>query len=561
MRCVSCARALLGVGLVPLAMGMSVGVGIAGAASAQTAELLLEQGDTVVGLGGMTVLDALQINDGKTWIAKVLTSHHDPNQDSALLRSGFVTLREGMQLTSPPGAQLDEFGSIAINARGDIAMKATLRLPGVAQGQSAVLWNLKTIVKKGDLLVSPMVGANTDWDLFHFAKINAAGTLLALGVVRNPAVPTPKEDTLVKIQLDALGNVLGTTVVATRGQVVPALSEGVVGTLPSPESLYAMNARGDVIHFVITHAGSAVMLNMEQVLAREGQASPVGVSWSSLSASQVALNDRGEHALSGVLNGTTDLYLIQKNGAKFVRQGDLLPAMAPLEVGAGSSAPIHLANNGDLFWRMDIDGRVPPADDLDVDDAFMRNRAPLVRAGWTVAAGELVTKLDNTVSSFAISPNGRFFVGKVGIGDDKHPAAVFVDLGLVLELPGCQQRDGTLRVTSGEARVGERLVFTMHGGHVAGALSRINFSTRLRNPTSECGVITPFGESMISPAHRFASVFLGPWDGSAPCSGSVTIPSDLVLIDATLFAQGSFRRSGTRDVSLTNALRIEIGAP
>lgn len=76
-----------------------------------------------------------------------------------------------------------------------------------------------------------------------------------------------------------------------------------------------------------------------------------------------------------------------------------------------------------------------------------------------------------------------------------------------------------------------------------------------------CGVVRPFGELLISPAHRLGSLTLPPWNGSQPSTLVVPIPPDPALVDQVFFAQGVFQTPTSPRFTLTNALRIEIGAP
>lgn len=532
-------------------------LGLPPSASAQTVESALEAGSTILGIGAMTTLDVVHVNDTKMWTAVIDTTYADQNQDGVVLRSGFATLREGMFFSSPAGSWLDEIDSININRQGNIAMAVTARVPGITGGSAeAVAFNLRFVALKGDPFVSPL-HPGTVLDKFDFVKLNDDNLLLVVGAIR----PNPSRPMMLKLQLDELGNIVSSTTFGVFAQPIPGMPGFAMAGFGTSQTV-AMNNHGDVISYVSTSVGEEMVLrNLIQPLARESQPSPVpGRTWKTLSVARVALNDHGDYVLSGVLNSTpttlSSAYLIEKNGQKFAQQGDVIPALSPLPITGSNAAPIFLTNNGDVFWRTSVlDGATV------TDDAFLRNFEPIVVRGRTVVNGRLVTKLEAIDSCFAVSPNGRFFVASVelaGLGD----ALLFADFGLVLELPGCFANPGKLGLSAGAARVGENMEFFMDDGHVAGAVPRINFSTRQRIPGSECGVVGPFGEGMLSNVHRIGSLFPPPWDGTNPVTASIAIPPDLALVDAVIFAQGQFRRPGTRfDRTLTNALRIEIGAP
>ncbi len=536
-----CRKAILGLGL----LGLSI------SASAQTPESVVENGSTILGLGAMTSLDIVSVNNAKMWMAVIDTTWSDTNQDGVLLRSGFATVREGMFFAAPAGSWLDEMDSLSINNRGNIAMAARARQPGVAGAVEAVAFNLKFVLLKGAPYASPFAPAAAVWDTVDFVRINDNNTVLAVGSLRVPSRQSAAE----KLHLDDFGNVLSKSYVANFGQPIPSLPGVQITAFLANESSVAMNNHGDIVSYNTTTGGNMILLNVDQVLARESEASPIpGRTWRTLSVTRNAINDRGDYVLSGNLNGdTTTAYLIVKNGQKFAQQGDVIPALSPLPIAGSAGAPIHLSINGDVFWRTSVTGGTA--------DAYMRNHEPVVVNGQTSLDGRLVTKIETLDSTFAVSQNGRFLVGSVelsGVGD----ALVFVDFGLALELPGCAANPGKLAVSAGAARVGEQIEFSMDNGHVAGAVARINFSTSQRVPGSDCGVIGPFGEVLISGANRVGSLVPPPWNGTGPTKISITIPPDLALVDAVFFAQGQFRRPGTRlDITLTNALRLEIGAP
>ena len=544
-----CGKAILGL----------VVLGLPSLASAQSRQVLLEEGSAVLGMGSVTFIDSvrtLRLNDERMWTSLVVTSASTAATDGAVLRSGFVTLREGMLIAQPAGASIINFDGLDLNNNGDIALCLRVRLapPEPATLREAVAFGLKVIAKDPDIITAthPNLPANSKYDTFDIVKLNGRNMLIAAGDITASLAPT-KRDVIFKWQLDDLGNVQSHSVLAMDGVVIPAMDNAVIGNFGGADGNYAINDNGDSLIYVSTHLGNAVVLNMTTPVAWEFTPTSVPFrDWSVLGTGRCAINDRGDYVVSGTTTGATTAYLIEKNGQKFVMQGDVLPAFSPNPIGAGSNAPIVIANTGDVFWRVVEFGSA-------TTEAFMRNYEPIMRRGDTTVDGRAITKLELADTSFAVSPNGRFFVGAVDlVGED---ALVFVDLGLVLPLPGCTGNPGALGLASGAARVGQNMVFSMDDGHVTGALCRINFSTRRSLPSSECGLDTPFGEWMISGSHRVGSLFPPPWNGVDPTLVGTTVPPDPVLVDAVFFAQGIFRKAGTANITFTNALRIEIGAP
>jgi hypothetical protein len=528
-------------------------LGLPAPAAAQTVLPLIRNGDTVLGMGGVQSLSSIAINDGKMWTTLVDTTFPENTRDGAILRSGFLTLRENVALLAPPSSILDEWNSsIQLNNNGDLGMIVNVRPEG-AQVIQGAYFNLRLVALEDQPVNSPVVPAGTLWDSITVIKLNENNLMMLMGKVDGaPPNPTAKKDILARFQLDDDGNVLEETVLAYPGVVVEAL-ETTVNSLPSsffPTGL-AMNKHGDFITFIGgTGNVNAIMLNMEFVLALERSPSPVGAPWNALFQTRAAINDRREYAFSGSLSGPNP-YLVVKNGAKFVQAGDVLPSFSTNPIAVGGAAPIYIANTGDVFWRAETSSN---------ESAFMRNHEAIIIQNRTIVEGRLVTKLEEDAQAFASSPNGRFLAGRVEFGAN-NDAILFADFGLVLDIPGCHGNLGVLTHESGKPLVGDHLEFAMDNGQGAGALAKIVFSLRQRIPGSDCGVNFPFGEVLTSAAHRVGIAYLPPWNGTQPTTVDIAIPNSLSLVDGVFFAQGYFRMPGTRNLRLTNGMRIELGAP
>jgi len=519
---------------------------------------VLKEGDVIPGLGVVTWLSGACVDDRAHGVVLVDSDFSDLLRDEALVLAGaLLQAREGDPVPGPAGATIDGFSSFWRTNDGDVAMILGLR-PLVGVPFYGVYWNERLLALEDFPVGAPEVSLDTSWHVFDALKMNADNTVLVLGEVLNPDVPGPREDVLVRFQLDSAGNLLATNVLATKAMFLPALND-VVATLGSTEHALALNEHGDFITYVkgATTPG-AILINLETIVAQEGSPSPVaGRNWSALGAvPRVSINDFGEYLFSGTLDGLTpDIYLIVKNGQKFAQEGDILPAFSASPLSKGWSAPNYIANSGDVYWLARTSARD--------DDAFMRNDRPILQENRTVVGGALVLSIEVTENAFHVSPDGRFFLGRVelqALGE----ALVLVDFGVVVPMPGCQGNIGSLRVTEGLALPGDHLTFALDDGQAAGVTTVLTFSTGAAVPGSDCGLSTPFGELLIASATRFATL-LGPaWMGTA-VSIDVPIPADLALVDTTTYVQGVFWDQGdvspAENLRLTNGLRIEIGAP
>ncbi|MSR61331.1 MAG: hypothetical protein EXS08_02630 [Planctomycetes bacterium] len=505
------------------------------------------------------------MTDGKMWITLTDTNLADSNTDGCILRNGFVTLREGALLFSPPNSSLDDWGSIALTNRGDLGM--ILKVKVGSSTFDGAFWNLLPVALKDQVVVAPPLGPNSTWVKMDVIKMNARNDMLVLGEIQNTAVTGTKEDVLMRYRLDNLGNILETTVLWTKGMDVPSFGTTVNG-LGSSDHVLALNDRGDYFTVVFGQGVTGLMINSDLKVAQEGDPAPVpGRDWNTLSLPKVALNDRGSFVYSGALlpRFTNDpTYLIAKGNMddvagqqKFAQAGDILPAFSAVPLGNGSAAPILLGNNGDIFWRAQTASTS--------EDAFMRNFEPVIQLNRTIVLGNLVTRIEQGENALAISPNGRFLAARVDL-QVVGSAVLMVDFGLVLELLSCNPNPGTLSLVSGQATIGKQMTLAMDDAQIAGALPRLLFSTQQRfaSPGSACGATTPYGELMISTSNLLASLPLAPWDGTNASILPLNIPNSSSLVDLKLFVQGYFRdatHAAGEDIRLTNALQIEIGAP
>jgi hypothetical protein len=524
-----------------------------------TVQPLVSEGDTVIGVGAIDTYNPafIGLTDNRMWTLAADTDFADVSRDVVLLRNGFVTLREGAAMIEPPGATLFSFNSVDLANNGNLGMILGTRTPT----STTAYWNLIKVADFDTPLVSPHFGAGTEWAKLEIVKLNSNNQMFVLGEVANPAVAGTREDALVRYDLGPQGEVLALTVLLTKEMPNAALGTTVNGTAIAPtEHVLAVNKHGDYITFVAGFGGfEVVMINAETIVAAELSPSSVGTDWRTLDLAKVAINDRGDYIVTGALAEEFDddprTYLVERNGERFVRAGDIIPGYSNSPIAAGRAGPIWISNNGDVFWR---------AETLSGEPTYMRNFEPIVRAGVTVLDGNLITDLPPNQHSFTISPDGRYMMGRIQNLQTVGESSVLVDFGLVIDFPGCAGNPGKLFKNSGDARAGCTFQLAMDDGQEPGALPIIVFSTQRRIPGSECGVVIPAGELLISTSHRIGNVFLGPWNGSTPSATNIALPDSMALVDLKLYAQGFFRDltgPSAEPTRMTNGLRIEIGAP
>ncbi len=534
-----------------------VALGTPAAPAAQAPEVLLSEGDTVIGLGALAGLGPVFAGDAGTWLAVVDTSFPVTSQDEAILRNGIVTLREGAALLEPAGATIDVFGSLALNDAGHLAQVLELSGPP-ASADAGVFWNARLVAREGAPLGAAGTHPAAAWLDFSAVGIDSGDALVVAGEIDDPTVGSNREPAIVRIAVDPSGRPRSIDVVAAEGRSLPGL-QSPIGSLAIAQHAFAFNEQG---RFIVigkpTVAPAAILLDGATVLAQEGLPAPIpGRQYRALlTRSEVDLNDFGEYVFSAEAGdeggAATSLFLMVKNGAQFVKEGDVLPALAPAAIGEGVAAPVILTNSGDVFWVAATQGG---------GAAFMRNHDAIVRAGDEIG-GAVVGAVETRAGAFHASDDGRFWIGRVvvlGSGD----ALVSADFGLVVPLSGCAANAATLRRSAGHAIAGARMELELAHGQAPGVLPLV-FVAGGRSGSAGCGVVTPFGELLVAPPSLVAVVIGPPWTGGGALIRA-DIPADPALVDASFYAQGCFWNPGPAidgpRARLTNAVRIEIGAP
>src|SRR5678815_2771249 len=85
---------------------------------AQTITQLAKDGDVVPGIGNITSVDDLSVNDSGTWLVEVDTDGPVNPGDGAVLSNGVVYAYETQPLAAPVGAGISSFGSIKLDDSG-----------------------------------------------------------------------------------------------------------------------------------------------------------------------------------------------------------------------------------------------------------------------------------------------------------------------------------------------------------------------------------------------------------------------------------------------------------
>ena len=91
--------------------------------------VVAQDGDLVPGIGTITGIQGMHVNDLGQTLVEVVTDHADPNADTVLLKDGVPYQREGDALALPAGTSVSWFHTFDLTGAGDPAGH-----PGVDRG-------------------------------------------------------------------------------------------------------------------------------------------------------------------------------------------------------------------------------------------------------------------------------------------------------------------------------------------------------------------------------------------------------------------------------------------
>ncbi len=374
-------------------------------------ELLLLEGDAVAGVGVVTRVDNVAINGSGEWLAEADTDNADTNADQVLIKNGLLLLRENDVLGLPPGATLDSFDSVNLNAGGDSGWNFFLDSDLPSNEDSGVYFNTTLVIQESDISSAPEFTPGTPYIGFFDVKMNDSNLMLIVASIDDPAIASSVDRALVRVLVDGSGALLGESVLFKEGDVLPGQTEAVsdFGTGPHQS---AINNAGQVLFFADQTGDTStdgVIYRDSVLLAQEGSPSPVpGRNYQTLSSRGMDLNNLGGYVFKANLDGdTADDDLIVVNGAAFIREGDSLPAIGAFSFtsfGSGSG-PVQIDDDGNVLWYGDWNDP-----DTDVDTGLFWNDRLLVQEGVTQIGGLTVDTIANGSDAFELSDNGRFIV-------------------------------------------------------------------------------------------------------------------------------------------------------
>lgn len=412
-------------------VSLSAAVCAAATASAQSITPLVVEGDLVAGVGNVTAIDNLAVNDAGDWIVELDTNNVNTDIDGALVKNGALFLQEGQALAAPAGASIDSFDAVNLNGAAHSGWNFFLAGTSGTSDDSGIYYDATLVFQEGFVSTAAAFSPGTPYIGFFESFLNDNDQILVMASVDDPLITSTVDRALVIAQVDGTGALLSETVLFKEGDALPGQLDLVADFGTGPHA-FDFNNAGSTLFIVDGDGATTTDGNIyldSTLLAQEGSPSPVpGRNWLSLSTSQrVALSDTGHWVHTGQLDApTTDDLVIVRDGAVFVREGQSLPAIAPFLLTAFGSAPVDIDDAGNVLWFGDWDDPVTTQ-----DTGLFLNDTLLVQEGVTVINGQLVESLAGVQDAFELSSDGRWVIFEATLAGGFN-GAFLIDL-----LPGC----------------------------------------------------------------------------------------------------------------------------
>lgn len=394
-----------------LALSAAIAAALASNASAQSITPLVLEGDVIPGVGNVTFIDNLAINDNGEWTVEVRTDNPNAAANSAIMKNGSVMLVEGQNMVTPGGSTLLGFDSMTLSTAGNSAFN--LGLASVAPGQEGgVYWNDKLVIQTGDLIGTPNgFSAGSTYSEILEVRANNSNQILVLCDFSDPLLSISIDRALITLTLDAAGNLISEHLIVRTGDAYPNGMGLIITEIAIYAHFWGFNDAGQALYRATTDIGSsgsdnAVMLDMN-ILVEEGAASFIaGRNWSGMTTPEMGVNNAGDWIASlNIDGGSGDGQILVYNNTKFMQKADPVPGFPTFNIQSFGSGPVEVANNGNVVWYANWDDPV-----TSVDEGLFINNTIYVQEGVSMVGSATIKKLVGQIDGYHVSPGGNFLI-------------------------------------------------------------------------------------------------------------------------------------------------------
>ncbi|MEM9801434.1 MAG: hypothetical protein AAGA20_13995 [Planctomycetota bacterium] len=445
---------------------------LAAPAGAQTLSIVLTEGDLIPGIGAVASVDGVSIASDGTTFMKVDTDSSNTAADFVLLRNGTVFLREDQPVMLPAGARIGSFDGTSAGPGGTVALNLVLEGTTSTSDDAGVYFGGDLVLQEGATSTATAFSLGTVYTGFFDVQFGAPDEVLVVANVDDPGIPTAVDRALVVFEIDGAGSLVGESVVAREGQVLPGQTEPIADIETGAEES-DINASGQVIYGVDldgdTSVDRALYLDAT-LLAQEGQPSPIpGRNWGSLTGVEVDLNDACDYVFKSDVDGNpADDDVIIRNGSVYRRAGDSLPDIGPFTFeNFGGSVGVWITESGNVIWYGDWNDP-----DTSRDEGLFLNDTLILQEGVTSVGGSVIVGLSDLSEQIHVAPDGSRMLVEGQIAGPSGDLDVVIEIVLDLGFNYC---DATPNSTGVPARI------SLAGTDVAAENGLVLFASSLPN--------------------------------------------------------------------------------
>ncbi len=402
-------RSLTSLVLIACAIGRSSADG------AVTIVPLVRVGDILPGIGAVTLIESVSVNDNGDWSVEVDTDQANTLTDAVVIVNGAVAFREGQALLTPPGTTMGAFDSVFLSPTGLIGWDLGIGGGVPANLNSGLFVGASVVIRESDLCTAAGLTPNSPYMSFAESRLDGSDRLFFVGAVDDPAIPSTSDRVIVRVDGASNGASHTETLIAKEGDVLPGQSEAVVDFGNGPENV-AINGVGDVVYSASltgsTTSNGALYRNGTLIAQKGGPSSIAGRNYANIgTATRVDVNDAGHVLFAVTLSGdpASDLALV-KDGLVYVREGDTPGKLPGVTITGFGTAPVRLDNSDRAIWYASLSGATA------TNAALFRDQEVVAQKGVTTIEGQTLTSLASTTSTggisrgFWASPNGTHVI-------------------------------------------------------------------------------------------------------------------------------------------------------
>lgn len=397
---------------------------------AQTITPLVLEGETIVGIGVVTTINHIDVNNNGDWVVEIDTNNPDTNIDGAIIQNGVVAYQQGQSLPLPVGTTFSGFDSMSLNEANVFTSNWGMGGTAGSAFDTGLFYNGLILVQEGSDTTAPQFSPMTGYRGFFETWNSDNNSFLAMCSLDDPAISTTTDRGLMIIVHDGAGNLVSETAFLKEGDIPFGQTEFLTDFQTGPhDSDYSQN--GHIAYIVDlngdTTIDSVIYVN-NTIIAQEGSDSGVvpGTNWASLATAVLDVNNNGQLLFHGDLDtgGVADDRVIVFDGTIIAREGSGHPAIpAGMVFTSFGSGPMYCSDAGDVVFFGDWDDP-----DTTIDTGLFVNDQLVVQEGVTMIAGLVVDDLRGVEDGFRMSDDGRYVIFEAILAGSIE-GAFLIDLG------------------------------------------------------------------------------------------------------------------------------------